>query len=74
MAVLIVAIGTVGFMYLEEWSLLDSLYMTIITLSTVGFGEIRQLHAESRLFTMFLIVFGVALGGFIATSLGQLII
>ena len=74
LAVMVVTIGTAGFMYLEDWSLLDSLYMTVITLSTVGFGEVRQLHGESRLFTIVLIMFGVGLGGFIATSLGQLII
>ncbi|MCB2230545.1 potassium channel protein [bacterium] len=73
-AVVIVSAGTVGYMYLEDWTFLDALYMTIITLSTVGFGEIRELHAESRMFTIMLIVFGVALGGFIAAAVGQLII
>ena len=74
LAAMVVAVGTFGFMYLEEWGFLDALYMTVITLSTVGFGEVRQLHPESRMFTIILIMFGVGLGGFIATSLGQLII
>ncbi|MBD3404414.1 potassium channel protein [candidate division GN15 bacterium] len=74
MALFIITVGTVGFMYLEDWGMLDSLYMTIITLSTVGFGEVRELHDESRLFTIMLIVFGVALGGFVAAAVGQLII
>lgn len=73
-AALVVMVGTAGFMYLEDWDVLDSLYMTVITLSTVGFGEVRTLHAESRLFTIVLIMFGVGLGGLIATSLGRLII
>jgi voltage-gated potassium channel len=73
-AALIVATGTVGYMYLEGWTALESLYMTIITLSTVGFGEVRNLHPESRLFTMGLIVFGVTLGGFLAATVGQFIL
>ncbi len=49
--------GTLGFMIIEEWSLIDSLYMTIITVSTVGFGEVNELSEYGRLFTAFLIIF-----------------
>jgi voltage-gated potassium channel len=73
-AVIIVAAGTVGLMYLESMPFLDALYMVIITLSTVGFGEIRELHAESRVFVMFLIVVGVLLGGFLVTIVGQMVL
>ena len=57
--VLLMAIGTVGYRLLEGWPLLDSLYMTIITLSTVGFGELRPLSPLGRLFTSVLILLGV---------------
>jgi voltage-gated potassium channel len=52
-------VGTAGFMLIEHWSLLDSLYMTVITLSTVGYGEIQPLSPVGRLFTGILILFGV---------------
>jgi voltage-gated potassium channel len=74
LAAFVIVVGTLGFMYLENWPVLDSLYMTIITLSTVGFGEVRQLHDESRMFTMVLIILGVAVGGLTATSLGRVIV
>lgn len=54
MAVLI--LGTLGFIYLEDYNLLDAFYMTVITVSTVGFGEIRELHPAGKLFTSFLII------------------
>jgi voltage-gated potassium channel len=60
-AILIVLpiIGTAGYMVLEGWSFLDALYMTIITLTTVGFREVRELDDSGRIFTMFLIISGV---------------
>lgn len=53
---LIVISGCIGFMLIEKWSFFDSFYMTIITLSTVGFQEVHQLSPEGRLFTVFLII------------------
>jgi len=60
-AVLVVLpiIGTAGYMILEGWSFLDALYMTIITLTTVGFREVRELDDSGRIFTMLLIISGV---------------
>jgi voltage-gated potassium channel len=51
--------GTIGFWVIERFDPLDSLYMTVTTLSTVGFGEIEPLSPAGRVFTMTLIVFGV---------------
>ncbi len=56
---LFLAIGTIGYVILEGWAPLDAFYMTIITLSTVGFGEIRNLSPVGRLFTSFLILGGI---------------
>ena len=53
---LIVVGGTLGFMIVEGWSLLDSFYQTIITISTVGFGEVHDLSKPGKLFTAFLII------------------
>ena len=57
-------------MLIEGWPMLDSLYMTVITFSTVGFGEIRQLSPPGRIFTLILIVLGV---GFVAYVIGNVI-
>jgi voltage-gated potassium channel len=52
----IILIGTFGFMIVEGWRLLDSLYMTIVTVSTVGFAEVHELSDAGKMFTAFLIV------------------
>ncbi len=57
--VLIVAFGTTGYMVIEGWGFLDSIYMTIITLTTVGYREIHDLSVEGIIFTIILIVGGV---------------
>ncbi|MGI9658898.1 MAG: potassium channel family protein, partial [Gaiellaceae bacterium] len=51
--------GIVGYRAIEEWSLLDSFYMTVITLSTVGFREVQPLSNGGQLFTVSLILFGL---------------
>lgn len=56
---LIFATGTLGYHLLEGWSLLDSFYTTIITLATVGYGDFHPISLSGRLFTIFLVVFGV---------------
>jgi len=50
--------GTVGYMVIEDFGLLDAVYMTVTTLTTVGFGEIHPLDPAGRLFTLSLIVIG----------------
>jgi voltage-gated potassium channel len=56
----VVAYGTLGYVAIERWSPFDALYMTISTISTVGFGEVHPLSAAGRVFTATLIVGGVA--------------
>ena len=51
--------GGVGYQLVEGWSLLDSLYMTVITITTVGFMEVHPLSGAGRLFTMALSLCGV---------------
>jgi len=57
----LVLVGTLGYWILEEptYSLFDSLYMTVTTLSTVGYGEVHPLSTRGRVFTIFLILGGV---------------
>jgi voltage-gated potassium channel len=51
--------GTLGYVVLEGWSALDAFYMSVITLTTVGFREVRPLDASGQLFTVSLLVLGV---------------
>jgi voltage-gated potassium channel len=53
--------GIFGYMWIEGWDLLDSLYMTIITISTVGYGEVHEIGPGGRVFTVLLIIFGVSI-------------
>ncbi len=55
----IVACGTAGYMIIEGWNFLDAVYMTITTLTTVGFREVHELSSRGIIFTIFLIVGGV---------------
>ena len=59
---ILISVGTLGFYVIggDEWSLIDSFYMTIFTITTVGFGEIHPLNDLGRLWTSFVIVFGVS--------------
>ncbi len=68
---LLVSLGTSGFMIIEGWRFLDSLYMTIITLATVGFKEVYPLSDAGKIFTILLIIFGVSVIGYIVGSLAQ---
>ena len=56
---IIIAVGVAGYMVIDGWSLLDSFYMVIITISTVGYTEVHPQGAPGRLFTSGLIVVGV---------------
>ena len=59
--VLLLTIGSAGFYFIggEKWSLIDSLYMTVITLSTVGYGEVHKLDDLAKVWSILLIIFGV---------------
>jgi voltage-gated potassium channel len=57
--VLLLVAGTLGYHVLEDWSLFDSLYLTVITLTTVGYGDLHPHTTAGRTFTMFLLLGGV---------------
>ena len=56
----LVGVGTIGYYVLEDMTLLDALYMTVTTISTVGFGEVHPLSPRGRAFTIGLILSGVS--------------
>jgi voltage-gated potassium channel len=61
---LLILTGSAGYILIENWSFVDSLYMTIITITTVGFGEVGRLSVNGKIFTMALICGGVVFYGF----------
>ncbi len=65
----VVAVGTAGYRLIEGWGLLDCLYMTVITIFTVGYREVYPLSTAGTVFTMVLIVVGV---GAILYGLGRM--
>ncbi len=68
--VLLVVAGTVGYYLLEpEYTLFDALYMTVITLTTVGYEEVHPLHFQGRVFTIVLLLVGVMTFFFATTEI-----
>ncbi|MDH5719118.1 MAG: potassium channel family protein [Spirochaetia bacterium] len=59
----LILIGSGGYMALEDWTFLDAVYMTVITVTTVGFGEVQKLSQNGKIFTIFLIIGGVLFYG-----------
>ncbi len=59
LSIALLAVGSLGYMLIEGWGFLDSLYMTVITLATVGYGEVQSLSPPGRIFTLILIILGV---------------
>lgn len=67
--VVVITVGTLGYAAIEGWPLYDALYMTIITITTVGFGEVHPLSPVGRGFTMGLLVAGVGAAMYTLTAL-----
>ena len=70
MCTLLLTVGIVGYMLIEGWTFLDALYMTVITLATVGYGEVHVVSQAGRLFTVVLIMLGV---GFTLYVIGNVV-
>ncbi|MFH1034761.1 MAG: potassium channel protein [Pseudomonadota bacterium] len=74
LALLVVGGGTAGYMLIEGWSLHDALFMTITTVTTVGYSEVHPLSYAGRNFSMVLIVGGVGTVLYILTMLTQVVV
>jgi len=71
---IVVCGGTVGYTLVEGWSLFESLYMTVITVATVGFKEIHELSDNGKIFTILLIIFGASSLAYTLGSLFQFMV
>ena len=71
---LIIAFGTFGYMVIEGWNLLDSLYMTIITITTVGYREVHALSSYGIVFTIILLIGGVGIILYVLASGARVIL
>ena len=69
MLLLTILFGAAGYMLIEQFSFLEALYMAVITISTVGFGEVRPLSEAGRIFTIILILVNLALFTYFITLL-----
>lgn len=64
----IIAIGVVGYMILSGFNFVDAVYMTVITISTVGFRELHPMGNDEKIFTIFLILTSISLFGYAVSA------
>ena len=66
-----ILLGVLGYTYLFDFSIIDGLYMTIITITTVGFSEVNALTDGGKLFTVFLILTSISIYGYVVTVVSE---
>ena len=74
LSLVILAIGVSGYMTLSEETFVNSLYMTVITITTVGFREIHPLSNEEKIFTIFLILTSISVFGYAVSAFTEYIV
>ena len=69
-----IAIGTIGYMWLSGYNFVDALYMTVITVTTVGFGELQPFSPEEKIFTIFLILTSITIFGYAVSAFSEYLV
>jgi voltage-gated potassium channel len=72
--IVVLVTGVIGFSLIENWSFLDAFYMTVISISTVGYSEVNPLSDTGRWFASFVIFAGLGTVFFTTTMLGRVIL
>lgn len=72
--ILILVSGTLGYYFIEDIPIFDAFYMTVITISTVGFFEIRPLSVEGRILTVFIISASISIGAYSISMIMRLMV
>ena len=69
--ILIVILGSYAYTHLEGWSLLDSIYFVVITLTTIGYGDLVPMTNLGKIFTIFFSFFGIAFAFYLFSMMGN---
>ncbi|UCF63592.1 MAG: potassium channel protein [bacterium] len=67
----VILFGMMGYMFIEGWNFFDAIYMTIISITTTGYKEVHPLSDAGKIFTLFVIIFGVVAIALIGGRLAQ---
>ena len=70
----VLVIGTLGYHFLEDWTLLDGLYMTVITITTIGFKEVHDMGTSGEIFTMVIIIMGMGVVAYAMLTATRLVV
>ncbi len=72
--VFVIFIGVLGYRFVSDYSWIDAIYMTVITITTVGYGEVHPLDVEAKIFTIFLILSSVVIVGYAISIITEYIL
>lgn len=69
-----IAIGTIGYVILSGFTIIDALYQTVITITTVGFGEVKPFTPAEKIFTIFLILTSISIFGYALSTFSEYLV
>ncbi len=74
MIIALICAGALGYMVIEKWKPLDAIFMSLTTLTTIGYGEVHPLSTAGQIYTIVFILFGVGLALYILTDMAETVI